>query len=1175
MSVPVTQTANQKLRDLIDAGVLEPDRLMAEMALADRQDPLQWRGSFQHRVINPIARLLGRNVGSIEGAKDRERWRKVKNFVHDNPGTTNWPGFDKFQHFIVGAEITALTQGLFGRQAGLAAGVAGEAYDQVKRYSNIFLDSISAGGHLKPHQVGFDPVDAEFTMQGAAFAQISSKMPEKGMGSFTGALDRFGVSTFFEQQTSQQNPTLAQNVFDSIADWFDYTERYASMELPTELLDQWEQNAAEMKRRHGQATLGINISGESAIDANSVTFSNEQVEHWSLFDEGTQLEFDLTDLDWGHESDLANGKLGQTLGAELSAKLSRDEVFKIRNTAIQEQHSFFRGLSNIFDAFGMQSEATAKMFQAIELIGMIRSTTIALQFSQIGAMSAFAAYTSVLSAAASLFSSSKPDPVAKALEQIMKSLSEVYGEVRKIRREMHQRFDRLDDHLTDISIQLGLLQRQTAISATQQRRILRRVEEILRRDLRNILEGQRAIRRDIINLAEGSVLGEVDKLIIERQRDGADDYDANTYRERGPRNLLPWINRNGRIVSRFYLEQDRSTPTNAVSLAASTNYRGRDHWPDGRPLNPSFVSFFTLDATDTVTPTILAPEVFQMCALSYRNLVLLFPEFHYPLPGAASSAVNTEADLIELIGNGREIIRYRTAIFDLRYNLGQAEVDVDYAIALFDILLRISNEIRSEITRLHMHIVTERSGEMNGFDPFLLGPVSEIALPGKPADNSSRDATLALYGATAPLEPLRDAIRGVAGSGKTEYKQAFSSVQHHFEAPDRQTKVDTVRNAAQLPVLQLQRLHQRLSEFQAMPTGYDGPRPQYIQIPIAWFERLPTTYVLMLLSGQLTLQAEYDPSQLKEHWYEPDFPVQWGNVKYHARIERNSWTPPNGPVSRAWNGEYMRNGRSINSRWAKQELSGTIAIKLVLTNLEGATVLSSALSFALARQEFKIEADYLSGTINHHYDRDVPRLAGLFAEKVTKHLENTSIEDFRQMIEATPDSINHDSAYQSKRNALISDLAEEIINSPEIEDLLDEADSIFHMIDDGLLPFIDPMDPDGASLIQTYLEARGRFTKKGLRNTLLSLNASIKNGEGPVDDMYKDVFQYGLGGGAMDEVGAAAWQAIAAPLAALSSVRGEGTSVEVYNDETFETIQMLEELRQLNKAMIARANIQS
>ncbi|WP_054785545.1 hypothetical protein [Pseudovibrio denitrificans] len=66
-----------------------------------------------------------------------------------------------------------------------------------------------------------------------------------------------------------------------------------------------------------------------------------------------------------------------------------------------------------------------------------------------------------------------------------------------------------------------------------------------------------------------------------------------------------------------------------------------------------------------------------------------------------------------------------------------------------------------------------------------------------------------------------------------------------------------------------------MSEFKAMPTGYDGPRPQYIQIPIAWFERLPTTYVLMLLSGQLTLQAEYDPSQLKEHWYEPDFPVQW------------------------------------------------------------------------------------------------------------------------------------------------------------------------------------------------------------------------------------------------------------------------------------------------------------
>ena len=131
------------------------------------------------------------------------------------------------------------------------------------------------------------------------------------------------------------------------------------------------------------------------------------------------------------------------------------------------------------------------------------------------------------------------------------------------------------------------------------------------------------------------------------------------------------------------------------------------------------------------------------------------------------------------------------------------------------------------------------------------------------------------------------------------------------------------------------------------------------------------------------------------------------------------------------------------------------------------------------------------------------------------------------------------------------------------------------MIDDGLLPFIDRMDPDGSTLIQAYLDARKAFSKVGLIRILSSLNSLIASGDTDMDGMFKDKFSYGLGGGAMDEVGAAAWQSIASPLAALSALRTDGGYIEVSGDETQETIDMLEELREMNKLMTARAQISS
>jgi hypothetical protein len=118
--------------------------------------------------------VLGRNFNTLmaEDQGDARRWTCARNALGNvrfgGRGELNYSSYDKFQHFIAGADIGY-------RFLANVAGTAVELQDAFIRFAKeIFAKP-------EPHQVGWDYHDYEWTWAGGAFASKVRDLDQQGI----------------------------------------------------------------------------------------------------------------------------------------------------------------------------------------------------------------------------------------------------------------------------------------------------------------------------------------------------------------------------------------------------------------------------------------------------------------------------------------------------------------------------------------------------------------------------------------------------------------------------------------------------------------------------------------------------------------------------------------------------------------------------------------------------------------------------------------------------------------------------------------------------------------------------------------------------------------------------------------------------------------------------------
>jgi hypothetical protein len=146
-----------ELRSNIDRGVTDLDLLFQALvqkylsADLDTDLVLSCKADME-QLIEGWYQLFGRSFFSLDSA-DQVRWTKVKRASKFGP---NW---DKLQHFSAGA-------GWFGKIGDMTLpSVVGEIGDEIKAWYGGITNT------LAPHQVGYDPQDVMWGVDGARFAK--------------------------------------------------------------------------------------------------------------------------------------------------------------------------------------------------------------------------------------------------------------------------------------------------------------------------------------------------------------------------------------------------------------------------------------------------------------------------------------------------------------------------------------------------------------------------------------------------------------------------------------------------------------------------------------------------------------------------------------------------------------------------------------------------------------------------------------------------------------------------------------------------------------------------------------------------------------------------------------------------------------------------------------------
>lgn len=162
---------NRRIRRIIDTDTQDIDGIWQRLCQWYVEHKTEWRAkdSFMSIVIT-MDSVLGRNYYSIKDKADQDRWLSVKkslgNIRFGGRGEVDYPSFDKVQHFLGGAGMGNETLAIF-------AGDVVESRDAfIRTYGEI-------RGNIKPHHVGYDLHDMEWTWAGGAFFQTIYEMPEE------------------------------------------------------------------------------------------------------------------------------------------------------------------------------------------------------------------------------------------------------------------------------------------------------------------------------------------------------------------------------------------------------------------------------------------------------------------------------------------------------------------------------------------------------------------------------------------------------------------------------------------------------------------------------------------------------------------------------------------------------------------------------------------------------------------------------------------------------------------------------------------------------------------------------------------------------------------------------------------------------------------------------------
>lgn len=156
-----------KLRQAIDGGVNDIDELFQELCRLYAMNSKEWEAEDDvDDIIRAFYTVCGRLYGSTV-AQDQSRWQAVRrSLIRTSKFRGEW---DKWQHFVNGAYCSAVA----GETVGWLAGWTVEKFDTVKRIWG------SIWGTRKPHHIGFDWADFEWTAAGASFVEFFDQCSEK------------------------------------------------------------------------------------------------------------------------------------------------------------------------------------------------------------------------------------------------------------------------------------------------------------------------------------------------------------------------------------------------------------------------------------------------------------------------------------------------------------------------------------------------------------------------------------------------------------------------------------------------------------------------------------------------------------------------------------------------------------------------------------------------------------------------------------------------------------------------------------------------------------------------------------------------------------------------------------------------------------------------------------
>lgn len=892
----MTFTALSNLRQIIDDGTHDPDTIYQKQLtwFVETSEPVE--GAYVEYVVRPMYELFGKRVSHLEDA-DRQRFGKVVQWTSDHAQDSPWTGFDKFQHFVAGQYLSHE----YGYWASATAGVGVEIFDEFKAKWLTFTDYVGLTENaLRPHHIGFDTADADFTLQGALWADVVDDLTPEHRLSFFKAVTSSGssYSEFFAPASNGAANAVSEDAFSLVTSSYSFDDTLAQLGLPAELNDYLKDPENDASNYVLRRTLK-KFPGVTPENPQTLKQPDEALPA-ALLNAADKVKFvDVSTLvpsEWTTQQLAEFERKADALkqaNAQLSAKEQRYQSYKAQKKQLDNAYSVVSGVGDILSVFFPNSPELDKAFRAFEVVHKIASITTALNFKQIGAMAAFGGYAAAFSLAAGLFSKRK-DPnaqVYKMLNALMKQIAKLFEAIRVLRREMHERFDQLTKQMRDLSLQIAELTELIEAGNARIEDKLARIETVLARDLPKIISTQHEIIRLMYRIEENDLLSEIDGLFLTRLRHST-PVAFGDYLEKGPVNLISWVRNHGLDASHARQIGAPGAHTRLAELSISHQYKGRLLHQDGGLLAQRLADLVETDPDTGAQYFDLIDRFLLMEIIQYYNtLVAVFPEFNFAAPRNSEDVANAKDDIRELL---RFIHKHQemaqSVFFDVADISDKAALDRGFLGVLYGMLRHDINDLRSLVYREQTRLQRSNSNaEARAVDLLALTHIDSLKNPGTtwiqgPLDDPTFDETpLAVFDDPQRFERLRDLLFDDADRTGEMLETRNTEAAELLTTPEDQGALEEARFNSPLPLS----LVNRLSNISCLIESDAGDEVAIkLDLGSEWLLKLPVEIALQIAEGSAVFELEIEEEQLETYNLLADIPrgiPRGGRTDRHGR----------------------------------------------------------------------------------------------------------------------------------------------------------------------------------------------------------------------------------------------------------------------------------------------------